>query len=287
MVELSLFFLLLVGCSRSAPPSRFPTADLAIARMRATLACSRGVRGDSKVDYFGEQGRVRGNTLFVASRPEKIRFDVMSPFGVNLSTLTSDGKDFALLDVGAKVFYRGTASECNVRRFLHVPVPPFALVNLLAGEAPVLVHGPTEALIDWDSGSYRILITSRHDASEEIRLEPTPDDWNKAWSAQRVRVVEVSVRQRGVELYRATLRDFESAKTAPPSVDPDGIDPDVPPSGPECGAEVPRRIHVVSEASGEDVLIEHREVHHNPPLLPNLFKQDPPGGVKIRTTSCP
>ena len=255
--------------------------------MRATLACSRGVRGDSKVDYFGEQGRVRGSTLFVASRPDRIRFDVMSPFGVNLSTLTSDGKDFALLDVGAKAFYRGASSECNVRRFLHVPVPPFALVNLLAGEAPVLAHGPSEALIDWDSGSYRIRIASRHDASQEIRLEPTPDDWNKAYGEQRLRVLEVRVRQRGVELYRATMGDFEPAKTAPPSVDPDGIDPDVPPSGPACTAEIPRRIHVVSEASGEDVLIEHREVHHNPPLQPNLFKQDAPGGVKIRTTSCP
>jgi hypothetical protein len=255
--------------------------------MRATLACSRGVRGDSKVDYFGEQGRVRGSTLFVTSRPDKIRFDVMSPFGVNLSTLTSDGRDFALLDVGAKVFYRGTASECNVRRFLHVPVPPFALVNLLGGEAPVLVHRPAEALIDWDSGSYRVRIASRHDASEEIRLEPTPDDWNKAWSDQRLRVLEVRIRQQGIELYRAMLSDFEPAETAPPAVDPDGIDPDVPPSGPACAAEIPRRIHVVSEASGEDVLIEHRDVHHNPPLLPNLFKQDAPGGVKIRTTSCP
>jgi hypothetical protein len=166
-------------------------------------------------------------------------------------------------------------------------VPPFALVNLLAGEAPVLVHGPAQALLDWDSGSYRIRIASRHGASEEIRLVPAPDDWNKPWKDQRLRVLEVRVSQQGIELYRAALDDFEAAKTAPPSVDPDGIDPDVPPSGPLCAAELPRRIHVVSEASGEDVIIEYHEVHHNPPLLPNLFAQDPPGGVKIRTTSCP
>jgi outer membrane lipoprotein-sorting protein len=277
----------LAGCPRSPPPSRFPTADLAIAKMRDTLSCSRGVRGESKVDYFGEQGRVRGTTLFVASRPDSIRFDVLSPFGVNLSTLTSDGRNFALLDVGAKVFFRGPASECNVARFLHVPVPPFALVDLLAGEAPVLVHGPSDALIDWDSGAYRVSISSRHGASEEIRLEPTPEDWNKAWSQQRLRVREVRVRQQGVELYRAVMDDFEAATTSAPSVDPDGLEPDVPPSGPPCTAEIPRRIHVTSEAAGEDVLIEHREIHHNPPLVPNLFRQEVPGGVKIRTASCP
>src|SRR5262249_7248566 len=114
----ALALLSLLGCSRSPPPSRFPTAELALERMRATLSCSRGLRGESKVDYFGEQGRVRGTTLFVMSRPDRIRFDVMSPFGVNLSTLTSDGSQFALLDVGAKVFFMGPASECNVARFL-------------------------------------------------------------------------------------------------------------------------------------------------------------------------
>jgi hypothetical protein len=138
----------LTGCPRSPPPSKFPNADLAIARMRATLSCSRGLRGESKVDYFGEQGRVRGTTLFVLSRPDRVRFDVMSPFGVNLSTLTSDGTEFGLLDVGAKVFFRGTASECNVARFLHVPVPPFALADLMTGEAPVLVHRPEDTTLD-------------------------------------------------------------------------------------------------------------------------------------------
>jgi hypothetical protein len=254
--------------------------------MRATLACSRGLRGESKVDYFGEQGRVKGTTLFVVSRPDRIRFDVISPFGVNLSVLTTDGTDFALLDVGAKVFFHGPASECNVRRFLHVPVPPFVLAGLLDGEAPVLVHQQGDATLDWDAGAYRVTITSRHGASEEIRLEPVPSDWDKVWSEQRIRVVGVRVRQQGIELYRAALDDFEPAPTAAASVDPDGIEPDVPPSGPACNAEIPRRIHVVSEASGDDVIIEHHEVVHNPPLSPNLFRQSPPGGVKIRTATC-
>lgn len=282
----SLVIAALSGCSRSPPPSRFPTADLAIAQMRKTLACSRGLRGESKVDYFGERGRVRGTTLFVVSRPDRIRFDVVSPFGVNLSLLTSDGTDFALLDVAAKVFFHGPASECNVGRFLHVPVPPYALVDLLVGEAPVLVHDAGGAALDWDSGAYRIRISSRHGASEEIRLVPAPADWEKSWQEQRMRVLEITVRQQGVELYRAALDDHEAAHTAAPMVDPDGIDPDIPPSGPACDAEVPRRIHVISEASGDDVIIEHREVVHNPPLVPNIFRQGPPGGVEVRNASC-
>lgn len=286
LVRLALSGLALVACSRAAPPSRFPTAEDAIARMRATYACSRGVQGESKVDYFGEQGRVRGSALFVTSRPERLRIDVFSPFGVTLSTLTSDGRDFSLLDTSGKQFFFGPASECNVARFLRVPVPPDALVAMLAGEAPVLVHTPKDASIAWKSGAYVVSVRSRHGATEEIRLEPAEEDWARPWSEQRVRVREVRVVQQGIELYRAELEGFAATRTAKPRVDPDGIEPDVPPSGPACDAEVPRRIHIVSEASAQDVLLTHEEVAHNPPVQPGLFRQTPPGGVKVRASVC-
>ncbi len=277
---------LAIACARAAPPSQFPTADAAIARMRQTYTCSRGVRGESKVDYFGEQGRVRVNALFLASRPERLRIDVFSPFGVTLSTLTADGHDFALLDLHDKRFFRGPATECNVQRFLRVPVPPFALVSLLNGEAPVLVHQPGDAQLAWSSGAYTIRIRSLHDATEEIRLEPAPSDWNRPWSEQRLRVREVRVDQRGIELYRAELDDFSVAHTARPRVDPDGIDPDIPPSGPPCDAEVADRIHIQSDASAQDVVLVHHDVVHNPPLFPGLFRQSAPPGTRVRESDC-
>jgi hypothetical protein len=231
-------------------------------------------------------GRVRGSTLFVTSRPDRVRFDVFSPFGVNLSTLTSNGAEFALLDFTSKRFFVGPARECNVARFLHVPVPPHALVTLLAGEAPVLVHDSVGAAIAWSGGTYVVSLESKHDARQSIKMEPVPEDWLKPWSEQRVRVREVSIVQQGVELYKAELDGFEAAKTAAPRVDPDGIDPDIPPSGPPCNAEIPRRVHITSEVSGEDVLLVHSEVVHNPPLQGGLFEQKAPAGVRITNASC-
>jgi hypothetical protein len=276
----------LAACSRAAPPSRFPTADDAITRLRATYACSRGVSGESKVDYFGEQGRVRGSTLFVAARPESVRFDVFSPFGVTLSTLTSDGSAFSLLDITSKQFFMGPASECNVERFLRVPVPPHALVTLLSGVAPVLVHEAPRASIAWESGHYVIRIESKNDASEVIGLEPVDADFNRPWTEQRVRLNDVTVRKRGVELYSATLDDFRVAHTAKPRSDPDGIDPDVPPSGPACDVEVPRHVRIVSEASAQDVLLLHQDLALNPPLTEGIFRQSPPPGVRIVSATC-
>lgn len=283
---IALYALALGGCAAAPPPSQFPTAEHALIRMRATHECSRGVQGESKVDYFGERGRVRGSMLFFAARPEQVRFDVFSPFGATLSTLTSDGTRFALLDFTQKRLFTGAASVCNVARFLRVPVAPHALVTLLGGEAPVLVHEQGAAALAWEGGRYVVRISSKNDASERIDLEPRPEDWNLPWKDQRVRVSRVAVEQRGVELYRADLSDFAPARTASARRDPDGIDPDVPPSGPPCAAEIPRHLHIVSDASGEDVVIQHRELWHNPPLAPGLFEQERPPGVKVQNSTC-
>ncbi len=276
----------LSGCCAAAPPSRFPTANDALARMHATYACSRGVQGEAKIDYFGDEGRVRGNVLYMATLPEQVRFDVFSPFGAIISTLTSDGRDFALYDLRNKQFLYGPASTCNVARFTKVPVPPFALVQLLRGEAPVLVHTQPQARIDWSCGEYVVQIDSKHGAHEEIHLQPTPQDWNLPWQSQRVRVLEVDVQQQGIDLYRARMEDHETARTAKPRVDPDGIDPDVAPSGPVCGAEIPRRVRLEVPGTDQDSILVDKEVWHNPPIVEGVFRQSPPGGVTVSHATC-
>jgi hypothetical protein len=275
-----------VGCP--SPPSQFPDAASAIQRMRAAQSCSRGVRADAKLDYFEKGHRVRGSVLYKAVVPENLRFDVYSPFGVMLSTLSSDGRDFALYDLRQKQFLRGPANACNVARFTRVPLPPFALVQLLRGEAPVLVHEPRAASIEWSSWSkeYRIRIPSKHQAVEEISLEIVDQDWDKPWQEQRLRVTEVRVEQRGVELYAAELKDHQPAQTAPPRVDEDGLEPPVPPSGPPCTAELPRGIRINVPESSQDLVIRNEEIVHNPPLSAGDFAQTPPGGVPVRYARC-
>ncbi len=276
----------LVGCQASPPPSQFPSAADALARMHDTYACSRGIQGESKIEYFGERGRVRGSVLYLAALPESLRFDVYSPFGVTLSTLTSDGREFALYDLKEKQFLRGPANACNVARFTQVPVPPFALAELLRGEAPVLVHEPAAATIAWE-GEYVIRITSTRSATEEIHLEPTPADFALPWQQQRVRVTEVRVAQHGLDLYRAYLADHEAAATAAPQKDSD--DPTalvLPPSGPPCNAEVPRRLRMVTPDTDQELVFHVKEASHNPPLSPGVFRQEVPRGVTVRFAAC-
>lgn len=274
------------GCYRSPPASRFPDAEALLSRLHEEQACSRGLSGEGKLDYFGKEGRVRGSILFMMSSPDRVRLDVVSPFGATISTLTSNGSAFSLFDLRQKVFLHGPANACNLAQFTHVPMPPHALVSLLRGEPPLLSHAPAAASLSWDSGRYLVRIASAHAASEEVSISLPDEDFDKPYAQQRLELSSVEVKQQGYVLYRAELGDHVAAATAKARTDPDGIDPDVPPSGPECHARLPRRLHLEVPAEEQDLLLSVSEIAHNPPLRPGAFEQRPPAGVVIRSSPC-
>jgi hypothetical protein len=279
--------VLLAGCGTPPPASQFPSAADALARMHATYACVNGVQGDAKIDNFSPQGRIRGEMSLMVVNPDRVRFDVVSPFGVVLYSLASNGTRFQMTDVKEKVHSHGPAKACNLARLTQVPVPGHALVSLLRGEAPVLAHDPQAASISWDDGGfYRVLLSGRHDATEEIHIGVRPDDWERPWAEQRVRVLDVRVNQRGIDLYQAEMDRHQAASTAPPREDPDGIDPTIPPSGGACDAELPRSIRMRVPNTQQDVIFQYKEAKWNPPIIQGAFRLVEPGGVRKQFVDC-
>ena len=286
------------GCASTAPPaSQIPSADAAVARMHDATASCLGVQAKAKIDHvdrkrkFGTQ-RLRGDLLMMVTVPARIRMDIVSPFGVTVATLTSDGQRFNLADLRDKRFYSGPAKACNIARLTTVPVPGPVLVDLLRGEAPVVQHGaraglPESSQIAWSGKGYYVLtFAGKNTTTEEIHLAPHPDDFGKPWSAQRLRVLEVTIRQEGLVLYRAQLDGHAAAAMANARVDEQGIDPPIPPSGPVCTAELPRRIHVEVPGLEEDVLFRYDEVTWNPPLPRDIFVQAQPAGLEPFPVDC-
>jgi hypothetical protein len=168
-----------------------------------------------------------------------------------------------------------------------VPIPGPVLVDLLRGQPPVLRHDDSAARIEWSGkGYYSLFVPSTRDASEEIHVTPRPDDLAKPWTQQRLRLLDVTVRQYGTILYHAELDGHAIAPMARERVDADGIDPPVPPSGPFCDAEIPKRIHVEVPDLGEDVLFRYDQVTWNPPLPDGTFLQPRPPGMEIVRVEC-
>src|SRR6476646_1797375 len=93
--------LLVAGCPKPAvrpyPP---PTAEELMAALRGRDAHLKTLRATAKIDYMqngGDRAKVKVNMLL--ARGGKLRFEADSPLGGALATLTSDGHEFALLDV--------------------------------------------------------------------------------------------------------------------------------------------------------------------------------------------
>jgi hypothetical protein len=256
--------------------------------MHATFACANAVQASAKIDHFGEEGRVRGDLLLFAARPARLRMDVVSPFGVALATLTSDGARFGFADLRGKTFFTGPAAACNIARLTTVPVPGHVMVGLLRGEAPVLKHEAAGTTIAWDMhGWWTLTVAGTRDAHEEIHLAPRPDDWGRPWDQQRMRVLDVRVVQQGYVLYHAELSDHASEPTAGPRLDPDNLGTPTPPSGPPCDAEVPRRIHVEVPVPEADVRFVYQQLSWNPPLVEGTFDQPVPAGMRVEPVTCP
>ena len=283
-----VFAPLAFACTTPPPPSQLPNAQAAIDRMRATGSCGNAIRADAKLDYFASStGRARLNVLFLAARPASLRMDALAPLVGSVFTLTTDGKQFQVADARNHQFIYGPATQQNVARVTHIPMPLHPLITMLMGHAPILKHdeaGLAPPTIAWSgSGYYVVRIPGNHGAIEEIHLVPTKADWNKPWSEQQMRVLDVTVTQENIELYHVELGDHDAAPMSPPA-ECDAVckatgQSVTPLSGPTCGAELPRTVHVDIEPASTDVEFRYDKVFWNPPLEPNVFTQQQPAGL--------
>jgi len=279
-----------VGCGSIAPPpSQLPTGEAAIARMKATFQCGNGVQAEAKIDHYGERGRVRGDMMLFAARPANVRMDVFAPPPLSqaVATLATNGRRFSFSNLPEHRYYFGPASPCAIALLTSVAIPASALVDLLHGQAPLLRHDATAATLSWSgNGYYVVSIPSTRDAFEEVHLAPRPDDWAKPWVEQRMRVLDVVVRQQGIVLYHAALDDHEPAPMAKPRYDETGEAAPIMPIGPACDAEVPRRIHVEVPYRSDDVQFKYTSVEWNPPVEASAFEQEAQQGLQSVPVAC-
>ncbi len=283
----------MLGCG-AGPRARFTTARAAIDRLRESTSCSQAVQGEAGLTFAGDGRRLRGKVLYVVRTPEKIRFDVLSPFGVTLTTLTCDGEHFSLYDLGHKTMHYGEPTACNVERFTRVPAPPSVLVELLRGRPPVITHDEGRSSIEFQrgflsSGRYHLSLEGAGQVKERLEIGVHPDDYEAPLERQRLRLLGVEVERGGRAVYRAELSGHRAARRIEAKPDPEavalGVEPE-PPSGPACSAEIPMHLAFEAPESGYELLLDNSEVGHNPPLPPGVFEQEIPRGVRGIESTC-
>lgn len=291
--DLPLVFALSVvlGCgSAKPPPSAMPDARSALGRLDATYKDVTGISGSAKIDYLGDKGRVHGDVSVLASGPARLRFAITADVVGAAGEVASDGIKFQADDKGRGRYIVGAAKPCNIARITQVPLPLEELVPMLWGMRPHL-DGPIKCdSIAWDDGHY-VLMMSRATPgalSHELHLTPYPADWDKPWSQQRLRLLAVHAWASDASLiYRVQMKDHEATSTAKPITDPDGLNPDVPPSGPMLSdVELPRTIRVEVPSRKSDVIFKYTSAFVNPPLIDNAFQLILKEGVPVEESRC-
>ena len=87
------------------------------------------------MEYTAGDQHVKAKEEIVAKRPDNLRVEAMSPFGVAL-LLAAQGSDLAIFEPGKNRFMRGQATADTLYRYVRIPMAPTDAVGLLMGLAP-------------------------------------------------------------------------------------------------------------------------------------------------------
>lgn len=191
----------LAGCTArpALPPPRGPAGPLPTnaaldAALDARRAALHSLRAWARLSYSAPDESRRAKQLLVVARPDRLRFEVFSPFGAVFVLTTADGA-LAAWDRGEAVVYRGPASAENLDRYVQVDLPvPDAVDLLLAtpplASAPGVVSADGDAVKLWQATAAGATATwfaadtldplrvEHQDSEGRVRLRASYDAWS-------------------------------------------------------------------------------------------------------------
>jgi outer membrane lipoprotein-sorting protein len=205
----------------------------------------QSIRAVARMRYTSPNESRRAKQVIVAERPDRLRLEILSPFGIVFVLAAQDGTLAAYSRDEATV-YRGEASAENMARYAGVDLPVSMAIDLLLGTPPV---GDA-----WDG------VVSRSEGGLELwqnRSRGTQVTWFTA------RLEPVRYEQRDEDGY-VRLRATFDAYT---SVD---------------GARLPTLVDLELPPSRERIEITLRDPEVNPVLARSVFAlETPPGSREV------
>jgi len=184
---LGLAFIL-AGCAARAPHAPpagpggpLPSAaqiDDALAQRRAAV---RSVRALARLRYSAPEESRSAKQLIIAERPDRLRFEILSPFGAVFVLTAADGA-LAAWTRSESTVYRGSASAENLQRYAQVDLPVATAVDLLLGTPPLqanadgVVSADDDGIELWQESGRGVRVGWFSPALEPLRYEQRDAD---------------------------------------------------------------------------------------------------------------
>lgn len=246
-----LVVLAAAGCATrakvapEAPPRTLPSAAELLDTLSARRAAVRAVRALARTSYASPEESRRVKQVLVAARPDRLRLDILSPFGVALVLAAGRGR-MVVYEPGERTVYRGAASSANLQSFVPVDLPVGDAVDVLLVSPPMLVGAPATVSRDevglklWQGDASAVRVLWFDDVLKPIRYERCDSQGNI--------LARVGYGQ---------YADF-------------------------AGHSMPARIHIELPSEERSVTIELRDLEVNPELGDAVFSiETPPGSREI------
>jgi hypothetical protein len=148
--------LLLVGCALRPPrPLRPTTAEDLLEGLAARRAAVTSLRARGRL-RAGLGGAWTREALLVR-RPDAVRVDVLTPFGLALA-LGARGDLVWAYPPSEQTRYEGSATPANLERFLGTPIQMADIVDILLGVPPARVAAGPPTLAVTGAREYRLSI---------------------------------------------------------------------------------------------------------------------------------
>jgi hypothetical protein len=225
--------VLLGGCALRAPRPR-PVRPASVEELLAVLAERRlaitTLRARARL-RAGLRGVWMHETLLV-SRPDSVRIDVLSPFGLALA-LGARGALLWAFPAGEATRYEGSATPANLTRFLGAPISVPDIVDVLLGLPPARAPAGRPTAAPTREGEHRLTV-------------PLADGVQTIWFAgDTLAVLRAEEERGGAVAVRVGFGDYR-----------DGF---------------PHALDIGVPASGAEATLTYDAVEPNAPVDPVLF----------------
>ncbi len=243
-----LVFCLVFFLTHCAPvPSPLPSLDEAmlLQRLQNNARAYQGLRGMTRIRTESPAGKNSARQVLLLSRPDRIRAEVLGPFGQPLLLLAAHDGQLSLSLPGEQRFLRGAATASRIARFAGAPLTSDQLVRLALYDVPLMAYDES-SLIFSDSG-YRLLLSG---AEGEQRLDF--DAAGRLLGASYLRGTE-SVLEVTYGRFDRELEDF------------------------------PRQVSVTMDDGAASLSLTYTDIELNPELRARHFDLQPPPGVAVES----
>ena len=228
-----------------------PVAQEVRARLEARQQAVSSLVLSGEVELVAPQGTVNGDHLIMGLAPDRLRAEVLGPFGQPLLRVVTDGQRMAVLSYRESRAYLGRASRANLSRFLGLALSPGEIFALLAGSPPLLPE-PVKAEVlpsDSDNGKTLLrLLEPGGQVAEGVVFDPTDYAVERAWLESRG----------GGPNLEMSFGRFQAA----------------------LGSRYPGRLKA-TDGQGRSLLLISHEVKLNQKVDPALFEVTVPPGLEV------